>query len=770
MNLPVSDFEISGYRLVRLLGQGGMATVYLALQTSLGRQVAIKVLASERTPSEDVVKRFSQEARVIARLDHPHIVSIYEIGRTSSGQLYYTMPYLTNGDLAARDLREDQGAIVTVMRALLQALAYAHEQGIVHRDVKPENVLFDKLDRPLLADFGIALATRSGIRVTREGAAIGSSGYMSPEQSRSHAIDGRSDLYSLGVVSYEMLTGELPFSGTDPLAVALAHVENPVPRLPPTRRHWQALLDKALAKDPDERYQSAAEFLAALDDVQAQIEGRVPPAAASSPKAPRRLPWADWSRNAWAAVASVVVLLLFSAWMLWHGPAAPPETASRNAAVTAPASAPAEGKPTKTSAPANPVDAAGTLAAAADATLPDTADLDRLIAEGNALLKQGKLLEPAGDNAAERFMSVLKRQPERAAARAGIAAVLEKHAARVDKSLQNGDTAAARAGIEQARLLVDQAVPGDNAWWSGFSAHVLDTLQKRRTRDASEFDGEALQALREPALALGPDGTEFLRALDVDIAAVAAAPKPGTVLRDAGGPDTVFVARSKGVDHPYALAVSEVTRTEYAAFARASGRAAASCRVPRQPFSRLKKLSWSDPDFAQTPSDPVVCVSWQDARAYTRWLSQKTGATYRLPTQAEWLNAGRGLTEADACRAANVADSSKNSVLSLGDRYKCSDGYAYTAPVAKFHANALGIHDLFGNVSEWMMDCSGGASTQLKDNGCAERVFRGTSWRDGPSEAPLEHHGDSDTDIGYSTVGFRVLREVSADNLPKSDK
>ena len=473
----------------------------------------------------------------------------------------------------------------------------------------------------------------------------------------------------------------------------------------------------------------------------------------------------------------MVVLLLFSGWILWHGPAAPTDGTSRNAVVPAPAKTAADTKSPPPSLPASPtstdppaVDAAGTVAAAADATLPDSADLDRLVAEGNALMKQGKLLEPAGDNAAERFVSVLKRQPAHAAARAGIAAVLEKQAARVDKSLQNGDTTAARAGIDQARLLVDQVAPADNALWSNFSAHVLDTLQKRRTRDASEFDGEALQALREPALALGPEGIEFVRALDADIAAVAAAPKPGTVLRDAGSPDTVFVARSKAVDHPYALAVSEVTRTEYAAFSRATGRAAASCRVPRQPFSRLKKLSWSDPDFPQTPSDPVVCVSWQDARAYTRWLSQKSGATYRLPTQAEWLNAARGLSEADACRAANVADSSKNSVLSLGDRYKCSDGYAYTAPVAKFRANALGIHDLFGNVSEWMMDCSGASSTQVKDNGCAERVFRGTSWRDGPSETPLEHHGDSDTDIGYSTVGFRVLREVSVENLSKGDK
>jgi len=318
MSAATPTFDIPGYRIVRPLGEGGMATVYLALQTALGRQVAIKVLAVQRAPSEELVRRFEQETRLIARLDHPHIVSIYEVGRTSTGQLYYTMPYLPNGDLAARDLREDQTGIVAVMRALCQALAYAHDQGIVHRDVKPENVLFDKLDRPLLADFGIALATHSDVRVTREGATLGSTGYMSPEQARGLAIDGRSDLYSLGVLCYELVAGELPFQGPDALAVALAHVENPVPRLSPTRRHWQALIDRALAKDPAERFQSAAELLEALDAVQAHLNGQAPSGAGAP--APRRQRWA-WSRSHWLA-AGAAGLLLVGAGQLLRGPAA----------------------------------------------------------------------------------------------------------------------------------------------------------------------------------------------------------------------------------------------------------------------------------------------------------------------------------------------------------------------------------------------------------------------------------------------------------------
>ncbi|HEX3122321.1 MAG TPA: serine/threonine-protein kinase, partial [Rhodanobacteraceae bacterium] len=264
--------HIAGYDISRRLGRGGMADVYLAVQASLARPVAIKVLAVERTlaeaidgqarpPGEDfeeTVTRFEREARTIARLDHPHIVSIFDVGRTDDGRLYYVMPYLPNGDLSTRDLREDEAAIVSVVRALCRALGYAHTLGVVHRDVKPENVLFDKLDRPLLADFGIALAAHQSARVTREGSTMGSSGYMSPEQARGHAIDGRADLYSLGVVTYEMLSGDLPFHGPDALAVALAHVEQPVPRLRSARRHWQEFIDRAMAKSPAERFQTAA--------------------------------------------------------------------------------------------------------------------------------------------------------------------------------------------------------------------------------------------------------------------------------------------------------------------------------------------------------------------------------------------------------------------------------------------------------------------------------------------------------------------------------
>lgn len=309
---PGPPFEISGYRILRKLGEGGMATVYLAQQIASAREVAIKVLAAERTPNEEWVKRFEQEARLIAGLDHPHIVNIYEVGRTASGRLYYSMPHLPNGDLSTRRWTDEQPRIVATMRAICQALAYAHERGVVHRDVKPENVLFDKLDRPLLADFGIAFASRPrDMRVTRENTMLGSTAYMSPEQARGQAIDRRSDLYSLGVLCYELVTGDLPFHGPDAFAVALAHIEDTVPCLPPTRRHWQALIDKALTKDPNERFQNAGEFIAALDAVQTQLDGG---------RARARRLMRAMSRRLLVAAAALLAAAAIAAWWLLHEP------------------------------------------------------------------------------------------------------------------------------------------------------------------------------------------------------------------------------------------------------------------------------------------------------------------------------------------------------------------------------------------------------------------------------------------------------------------
>ncbi len=259
--------DIPGYRVLRRIGKGGMSQVYLGVQESLDRQVAIKVMSPEALADEVSKQRFEQEARTIAKLEHPCIVGIHEVGRSHQGLMYYVLPYLAKGHLGQRDFTNDEARTFEVLRALLSALEYAHARGIVHRDVKAENVLFDNADRPLLTDFGIALSKKDNTRITTAGLAVGSGGYMAPEQARGEAVDGRADLYSVGVLAYELVTGRLPYLANDPLALALMHAQDPIPRLSADKKHWQGFIDRAMAKMPENRFRNAQQMLGALNQL-----------------------------------------------------------------------------------------------------------------------------------------------------------------------------------------------------------------------------------------------------------------------------------------------------------------------------------------------------------------------------------------------------------------------------------------------------------------------------------------------------------------------
>jgi serine/threonine-protein kinase PpkA len=288
---PTDPFPaIAGYRFLRRLGKGGMATVYLATQESLDRPVSIKVM--ERVALQDEIsrQRFENEARTIAKFTHPGIVGIHEVGRTEDGLMYYIMPYLANGDLSRSNISNDELRITEVLRTLLSALGYAHERGTVHRDVKQENILLDSNNQPLLADFGISLSRSDTSRLTTAGLSVGSSGYMSPEQARGEDVDARADLYSVGVLTYVLLTGEMPFHAPDALGLAMKHAQDAVPRLPRRKRHWQRFIDRAMAKSPAQRYDNAQQMLAALDAVRSKglgAAGRLPGASRGGRKRAR---------------------------------------------------------------------------------------------------------------------------------------------------------------------------------------------------------------------------------------------------------------------------------------------------------------------------------------------------------------------------------------------------------------------------------------------------------------------------------------------------
>jgi hypothetical protein len=255
--------QIPGYEIQGELGRGGMAVVYRAIENDLGREVAIKVVRGNAAEPGHI-QRLENEARGLAGLHHPHIVDLYRFGQTTGGDLFYVMPLLPGGSLEDVPKPMPEKDVVALLDPLLDALAHAHAADIVHRDIKPANILFDRYKRPLLADFGAAFMRKRDTRLTTHGEAIGSSGFMSPEQARGLAVDARSDLYSVAVLAFELLTGRLPFEGEDALSTALAQIEKPVPRMPDALKHWQPFFYRALAVNAEHRFPSATAMRAAI--------------------------------------------------------------------------------------------------------------------------------------------------------------------------------------------------------------------------------------------------------------------------------------------------------------------------------------------------------------------------------------------------------------------------------------------------------------------------------------------------------------------------
>nr|WP_255399733.1 serine/threonine-protein kinase [Oceanicoccus sp. KOV_DT_Chl] len=253
-----------GYRVVRPIGRGGMATVYLAIQESFQREVALKVMSPLLSQDESFSERFLREARIVSRLVHPHIVTVHDVG-IQNGHHYLSMEYIEGQDLKDRLPSLNSEQLFRIVAEVARALDYAGRKGYVHRDVKPENIMIHNLDgRAVLMDFGIARAADSASTMTRTGTALGTPHYMSPEQARGEAIDSRSDLYSLGVLIYYMLAGRVPYEAESPVAVGIKHVSAPIPKLPDALSGYQYLIDKLMAKEPKDRYQTGNELVQAL--------------------------------------------------------------------------------------------------------------------------------------------------------------------------------------------------------------------------------------------------------------------------------------------------------------------------------------------------------------------------------------------------------------------------------------------------------------------------------------------------------------------------
>lgn len=266
--MPLPE-KIGRYEIKAELGRGGMATVYRAFDSRFDREVALKVLPREMMHDPQFRSRFEREIKMIASLEHPSIVPVYDVG-DDDGQPYFVMRFMNGGSLA--DLIE-QGSIplqdtARLVEKIAQGLAHAHRKGIIHRDLKPDNILFDEAGEPFISDFGVAKLSESSSNLTGSGV-IGTPAYMSPEQAQGIDIDHRSDVYGLGVIVYQMLSGHQPYSADTPMGVVVKHITEPVPEilkiLPTLQPEIDAIIKTAMAKDRTQRYENTIELAKALN-------------------------------------------------------------------------------------------------------------------------------------------------------------------------------------------------------------------------------------------------------------------------------------------------------------------------------------------------------------------------------------------------------------------------------------------------------------------------------------------------------------------------
>ena len=439
--------EIPGFRIERMIGRGGMASAYLATQESLARPVVLKVLKLSGQIAPETIERFLLEGRIVASLHHPNIITIFDIGSTEE-LVYHSMEYVEGGDLRMHMRKSiPPERALDIMVKIGAALAAAHQSGVVHRDVKPANILFRRDGTPLLSDFGIAKQMIGDPELTSTGIFLGSPNYMAPEQAESGHIDGRADLYSLGIIFYEMLTGLKPFLAESVVELIMLHKQAPIPKLPSDLALYQPLLNQLLAKKPENRFREAKAFVRyTVELLQAQVKktstsitgpgairkpGKTLGTTATAPAPHKPASPSHRKHNILIGVLALTSVSFASLyafeWYLNHD-----KRLSRNPALSGPP-LPVSGAPLNPAGGPDPVTppAAGTAGVAANEVVNALAHLARYSLEND------RLTEPPQQNAYYYYSRLLEVAPKHTEARLMLQQIPERCARKAEFELAN---------------------------------------------------------------------------------------------------------------------------------------------------------------------------------------------------------------------------------------------------------------------------------------------------------------------------------------------
>jgi len=750
--VPKLNLSIPDHTILDKIGEGGMSAVYLGRQISLQRKVAIKVLKKLVMDDKSLAERFVDEAKTVASLDHPHIISIYEAKKLPSGLAYFTMPYLTHGDFG-EIICTNSDHLIELLCQICDGLSHAHKHGVIHRDLKPENILFDQFGRIKIADFGIAIS-KNVKRKTKETQLLGSAHYMSPEQIQSKEIDHHSDIYSLGCIIYEKLTGDHVFQAGNDFSILMSHINKPIPQLPKVLTAWQPIINQCLAKAPEDRFQTVEEVKDALLEIKYNKH-----------KDAGSLNQTDKSNNGTRKkimlIAAASVMLVSSIGLIFNlyqnkkphidsansnmidnpqtsgqsnndgsGPNNTTEPLSLSVGIV-------ENKP-EAEVETELIDLTGNL----DNDQINEMSIEVTLKEAQELLKKYRLTKPKGENAADKFQKILLEQPDHKEARKGLNQIGSLYFRLIDKKLVDQDTTDA---LKHTQSLVNY-INNYHIDRSLFDKQVSQIMSMVDTLVSSAIFKRRKNAVAEDYLKMAdllvPD-YDFINELKKQYKAI---PSKGDILTDASGQHFIFmpVEGHNGM-RDFMLGQSEITVAQFAEFA---GEQFTDVKCHHYDKRLFFKKTWAKPPFEQNNNHPVVCVSYEHAQAYASWLSAKTGAKYRIPTAQEWLYSNQQVMTHNNCQSANLAGSEvKDENKATDTPLDCQDGYVFTAPIQSFPAT-INLNDLNGNVSEWVSQCP-------ENESCAA----GSSWRSGQAVVDNTYLKNLASDETHSDVGFRLIKE-----------